>query len=152
VEVPELIEQEIVVEAPVERVWTIITEAEHIKAWFAYDGATIDLRPGGALVMRWKEHGTFIARIVTVEPPRRFAYRWTHQADQEPTDGNATLIEFTIQPEGTGTRLRVVESGFRELALPAAEQAQWAADNVEGWSGGFATLQSYLEELALALR
>jgi uncharacterized protein YndB with AHSA1/START domain len=147
-EVPEQIMHEIVVDAPVERVWAIITEAEHIREWFAFDGAEIDLRPGGALVMTWKEHGTYHACIEQIEPERLFSYRWAHLADQQPGDGNSTLVEFTLSPEGDATRLRVVESGFRDLDMPEAEQAAWAADNVQGWTGGFAALQEYAQRIA----
>ena len=52
------IEREVTIAAPIERVWSILTEAEHIGGWFADAGAEIDLRPGGALVMHWAEHGT----------------------------------------------------------------------------------------------
>lgn len=142
--VPEQIEQEVIIDAPLERVWAIITEAEHIRQWFAFDGAEIDLRPGGTLVMRWQEHGTFPARIEAVEPPRRFSYRWAHVSGDEPSEGNSTLVEFTLSPAGAGTRLRVVESGFRDLHLTEAEQAGWVADNVQGWAGGLAALQEYV--------
>ena len=47
---PDTIEREITIAAPVERVWTILTQAEHIGSWFADAGAEIDLRPGGAMV------------------------------------------------------------------------------------------------------
>ena len=146
--VPEQIEREIVIAAPVERVWAMLTEAEHIQQWFAFDGATIDLRPGGALVLRWKEHGTYHARIEQIDPPRLFSYRWARLADEQPGPDNSTLVEFTLTPEGNGARLRVVESGFNTLDLPEAEQAEWAAGNVEGWSGGFATLKEYAEQRA----
>lgn len=145
---PEQIEHEIIIDAPVARVWAIITEAEHIKQWFAFDGAEIDLRPGGELVMQWKEHGTYHARIVRIDPERLFSYRWARLAGQQPGDGNSTLVEFTLSPEGNGTRLRVVESGFRDLDLPEAEQAEWAADNTQGWSGGFEKLREYARSVA----
>jgi uncharacterized protein YndB with AHSA1/START domain len=93
--------------------------------------------------MQWKEHGTFHARIERVEPPGLFSYRWARLAVEQPGAGNSTLVEFTLTPEGSGVRLRVVESGFDSLDLPETEQAQWAADNIEGWSGGFATLREY---------
>ena len=43
------IERETTIAAPVERVWSLITEAEHLGKWFGDAGAEIDLRPGGAL-------------------------------------------------------------------------------------------------------
>lgn len=45
----------------------------------------------------------------------RFAYRWASEADAEPVPGHSTLVEFTLDREGDGTRLRVIESGFEEL-------------------------------------
>lgn len=146
--VPEQIEREIVIAAPVERIWAMLTEADLIQQWFAFDGATIDLRPGGALDMHWKEHGTYHAWIEQVEPPRLFSYRWARLADEQPGPGNSTLVEFTLTPDGTGTRLRVVESGFTTLDLPEDEQAEWAAGNVEGWNGGFTTLKEHAERQA----
>lgn len=148
--VPEQIEHEVFIDAPPERVWQLITEAEHIREWFAFDGATIDLRPGGELVMRWKEHGTFYSRIERVEPPRYFSYRGSIHPDQAPADGNTTLVEFTITPEGKGSRLQVVESGFRDLAKSGEERAEFVAWNIQGWRGGFTALQEYVERLAVS--
>src|SRR5690349_22705148 len=111
--VPEQIERETVIAAPVERVWALLTEAEHLGRWFADAGAEIDLRPGGAMALRFEGHGTVHGRVVEVEPPRRLAYRWGPLGDL--TAENSTLVEFTLKPEGDGTRLRVVESGFDAL-------------------------------------
>jgi uncharacterized protein YndB with AHSA1/START domain len=147
--VPHEIAHEVVVAAPVDRVWAIITEPEHIQAWFAFDGATIDLRPGGELVMTWKEHGTYHARIERIEPPHRFAWRWARLPGKQPRPGDSTLVEFTLTPEGERTRLRVVESGFRDLDLSEAEQAQWAADNIQGWQGGFDALKTHAVGVAV---
>ena len=146
--VPEQITHEVVIAAPVERVWAMLTVADHVRQWFAFDGASIDLRPGGEIVMRWKEHGTYYARVERVEPPRRFSYRGSHRPDEQPRDDNATLVEFTLEPRGGDTLLRVVESGFRDLDLTEAEQAELAAGNVQGWSGGFAALEEYARKLS----
>ena len=51
-------------------------------------------------------------------------------------------------PEGTGTRLRVVESGFRDLAISEEEQAEQAEGNVMGWNGAFTALQEYMQAMA----
>ena len=43
------IEQEIVIAAPIERVWAVLTEPAHVGRWFGQGGpAEIDLRPGGS--------------------------------------------------------------------------------------------------------
>jgi uncharacterized protein YndB with AHSA1/START domain len=127
------IERETRIAAPVERVWSLLTEAEHVGTWFCDAGAEIDLRPGGAMVLRWTEHGTTHARVVDVEPHRRFSYRWAAEAESEQIEGNSTLVEFTLEPTDEGTRLRVVESGFEELAVTDEQRRARVEDNTEGW-------------------
>jgi uncharacterized protein YndB with AHSA1/START domain len=146
--VPEQIEREVVIAAPPERVWAILTEPGHLEQWFTNAGADVDLRPGGAIRYRWKEHGEFHAVVEALEPPRRFAWRWALAADAAPVDGNSTQVEMTLTPEGAGTRLRVVERGFGDLDLPESDQAQHVKDNVEGWRGGLAAAKAYLEGTA----
>ena len=127
------IERETTIAAPVERVWSLLTDAEHVGTWFCDAGAEIDLRPGGAMVLRWTEHGTTHARVVDVEPHRRFSYRWAAEAESEQIEGNSTLVEFTLDRIGDGTRLRVVESGFEELAESDEQKRTRVEGNTEGW-------------------
>lgn len=131
--VPERIEREVMIAAPIERVWAAITRPEHVGAWFGDAGAEIDLRPGGAMTITWREHGTSHAIVERVEAPRVFAYRWAQPAHQAVREGNSTLVEFTLAPADGGTRLRVAESGFGALELSPDEQARYAAGNTEGW-------------------
>ncbi len=148
--VPTQITHEIFVAASREQVWSLLTEPEQIAKWFAFDGAEIDLRPGGILTMTWKEHGVYTAIIEVVEPLHTFAYRWARLPGEQPGPGNSTLVTFTIHPEADGVRLQVTESGFQDLDLPEAEQAAWAADNQQGWQGGFATLLTVVDVRELA--
>lgn len=148
--VPDNIERETLIDAPVERVWELITQAEHLGRWFGDAGAEIDLRPGGAMALRWTEHGTTRGRVVAVEPHTRFAYRWAPFKDpsgDEPGEGNWTLVEFTLQPEGDGTRLRVVESGFASLAASDAQRRQNLEGNTEGWELETGELRAYAEKV-----
>ena len=149
--VPDHIERETVINAPVERVWELITQAEHLGRWFGDAGAEIDLRPGGAIALRWSEHGTTRGRVVAVEPHTRFSYRWAPFKDpsgDEPGEGNSTLVEFTLQPEGDGTRLRVVESGFATLATSDAQRARNLERNTTGWRIETDELREYAEKVA----
>jgi uncharacterized protein YndB with AHSA1/START domain len=136
------IEQEILIAAPPEVVWELVTDPEHVGAWFG-DAAEIDLRPGGDAALTWEGHGTFLARLERVEPPRFFSFRWARPKDTPPAEGNSTLVEFSLSAEGDGTRLRVVESGFAALAVPEDEKAQRFADNTEGWNIELGHLRDY---------
>lgn len=149
--VPDQIERETVIAAPVERVWELITEPEHVGRWFGDAGAEIDLRPGGEMVIRWAEHGTTHARVVAVEPHTRFAYRWAPFKDpggQEPAEGNSTLVEFTLAPQGDGTVLRVVESGFASLATTDEQRLSNHAGNTGGWRIELGELADYAAQVA----
>jgi uncharacterized protein YndB with AHSA1/START domain len=150
--VPDQIERETFIEAPVERVWTLITEAEHVGRWFGDAGAEIELRPGGAMVLRWTEYGTSRGRVVAVDPHTRFSYRWAPFKDpggEEPVEGNSTLVEFTLAPEGDGTRLRVVESGFASLATSDERRAANVEGNTEGWRIELDELREYAGKVAV---
>jgi len=143
--VPTRITRDTHVDAPVERVWAVLTTAEHIAGWFG-DSASVDLRPGGAMALGWAAYGDFRALITKVDAPRAFAFRWAADADVEPGQGNSTLVEFTLAPEGDGTLLTVVESGFGLLARPAEAQAEHALENTKGWEQELAELKAYAED------
>jgi uncharacterized protein YndB with AHSA1/START domain len=140
------IEREVVIDAPLDRVWKLVTEAEHLGRWFGDAGAEVDLRPGGAMELRWAEHGSSHGRVEAVEPPRRFAFRWAPFKDPggaNPTDGNSTRVEFTLIEEGAATRLRVVESGFEALATSEEQRRANVDGNTEGWRIELGELQDY---------
>ena len=144
------IERETFIEAPVERVWEIVTEPEHVGRWFSDAGAEIDLRPGGPITMTWEEHGTVYGRVEAVEAPHRFAVRWAAQiGSQALDDGKSTLVEFTLAPEDEGTRLRVVESGFASLDMPEADRIAKVAGNTEGWQIELGHLVDYVASPAV---
>jgi uncharacterized protein YndB with AHSA1/START domain len=139
--VPDAITREVVIDAPPERVWAIVTEAEHLARWFS-DEAEIDLRPGGAMRLTWHRHGSYAARVETVEAPRTFAFRWLRR---EPGVAGSTLVVMTLTPEGAGTRLQVVESGFADLPWPDDERARHADENRVGWGVELDELRAYAE-------
>ena len=85
------------------------------------------------MVLRWTEHGTTHAQVVDVEPHRRFSYRWATEAESEQIEGNSTLVAFTLDRIDVGTRLRVVESGFEELAESDEQKRTRVEGNTEGW-------------------
>jgi uncharacterized protein YndB with AHSA1/START domain len=141
--VPNSIEREIQIDAPLERVWSMVTEPEHIGRWLS-DSAEIDLRPGGELMLRWDKLGTAPGTVERVEPPHVFAFRWvTPEPDRDASaqEGCFTLVEFVLRAEGDGTLLRVVESGFASVDGTERQNAELAARHEGGWG-------SFLDRLA----
>lgn len=149
--VADRIEQEIVIEAPPEVVWELVTDPEHVGVWFG-DAAEIDLRPGGDAALTWEAHGTVLARVERVEPPRFFAFRWARLKDTPPVEGNSTLVEFSLSAEGEGTRLRVVESGFETLVGSEDEKAKHVAENTRGWAAELSDLRDYAAKVGSQAR
>ena len=146
--VQDSIEREILIEAPIEVVWAVVTEPEHVARWFS-DAAEIDLRHGGDARLTWHENGgAYRARVERVEPPHTFAFRWVQRVGEEPKEGNSTLVEFSLQAEGEHTRLRVVESGFARLTGPEEEKAEHQSENVGGWARELEELRVYASEVA----
>jgi uncharacterized protein YndB with AHSA1/START domain len=149
--VPDRIEREILIDAPPEVVWSVITEPEHVGGWFS-DSAVIDLRPDGEAEFTWDGDGTAHARIERVEPSRLLSYRWMRWSREHPTgaalrEGNSTLVEFSLTAEGDGTRLRVVESGFQRLEGDEEGIATYADENREGWPKELDELREYVSTL-----
>jgi uncharacterized protein YndB with AHSA1/START domain len=147
----EEIEHEILVNARPEVVWEVLTEPEHL-AWLGGAQADVDLRPGGTMVLYWEGQGYFLAVIDTVEYPRRLALRWSLVPDCAPAPGSSTVVEFALSPTGTGTKLRVVESGFATLTGEQAERAASLAANRHTWTTGFTALAARAAKLATRTR
>ncbi|SHN45285.1 SRPBCC family protein [Cryptosporangium aurantiacum] len=142
------IQRETFVKAPVERVWAVITEPKHVGVWFGQGApAEVDLRPGGIMRLDHGEHGVYPTLIVAVDPPRYLAYRWAGGYPGEVADeANSTLVEFFLDAEEDGTRLRVTESGFAALTIPAERERSAGYDSHDrGWREVVDNLKEYAE-------
>ena len=138
---PDRIERTVELSARPERVWAALTTAEGLGAWFGEEAA-IDLRPGGAASMKWAGTYTVDMRVERVEEPTVFGFTW--QISGLPKDDpRRTYVEFTLEPAGTGTRLRVVETGFAQL--PDDVYRKEYDGHTEGWQSELGELAGYLD-------
>jgi uncharacterized protein YndB with AHSA1/START domain len=128
-----MIEQEILIEAPIEVVWRTVTEPDQMSQWFA-DRVELVVQPGAHGYMGFGDQGGPVV-VETVDPPTRFSFRWNHPGGEQPVAGNSMLVEFTLAPEGDArTRLRVTESGHELLAWPEAEKERYSDEHRGGWA------------------
>jgi len=138
---PDRIERTVEVAHPPAKVWAALTTAEGLGAWFGNEAA-IDLRPGGSAWMKWAEEGfTAEMRVERVEEPKVFGFTW-HIYGLPEDDPRRTYVEFTLEPVGAGTRLKVVESGFAQLPEDIYHKAY--DGNTEGWAKELGELAAYL--------
>ena len=148
VAIPAQIVQEILIEAPIEDVWRVVTEPDQITQWFSQE-AELDRRTDGAGRLRFESGQTYYLHVEAFDPPHRFAYRWLHERGAIARPENSMLVEFILHAEAGHTRLRVVESGFDSLARPVDEQADRAADNGRGWEIELGHLGDHARRIAV---
>jgi uncharacterized protein YndB with AHSA1/START domain len=146
------IERKITVRAPRERVWSVLTTAQHLSKWFEVEivGA---IAPGARVTMRSTNpscHGIeFYVIIDRMDAPHTFSWRW-HPGmpvpgvdyETEPT----TLVQFDLTEVAGGTEVKVTESGFDRISL--TRRAQVFADNDKGWEIMLVSLGNYADAAA----
>jgi uncharacterized protein YndB with AHSA1/START domain len=141
------IEREIDIDAPIDVVWAVITEPEHITNWFT-DMANVEVRPSGEGRFGWDRKETDGQHIVNLrverlEPPHFFSFRWGHPDGEEANETNATLVEFGLEDRGDSTRLRLVESGFEGIARSDEDKATFFGEHRSGWATIVERLRGY---------
>jgi uncharacterized protein YndB with AHSA1/START domain len=131
--------------APVEKVWSALTEPEHISRWFglaALDGSGVGARG----TLSWSDRGQVPLRVEAIDPPRMVAYRWSNddasgRLPREVDDEHSTVFTFTLEPTADGVELTVVETGFETTSDPGANLESHRA----GWDAELDELVALLE-------
>ncbi|HEV3477965.1 MAG TPA: SRPBCC domain-containing protein [Gaiellaceae bacterium] len=123
------------IEAPRERVFRALTDAEELARWFP-SSAESDARTGGNYVLRFEfEDGsrdhTYAGRYEEVMPPERVRYPWNGRFGD-------TTVEFTLRGSGSGTELFLRHSGW----TAEAEEARRLHE--EGWGFFLNNLERYV--------
>jgi len=95
---------------PPEKVWRALTDPALLSEWLL-PAIGFTLERGSAFALQappqpeWD--GVVHCRIVDLEPPPRLSYRWVvGEID--------TVVTFTLTSTPTGTRLLLIQSGFKE--------------------------------------
>lgn len=152
------IEQQVLLHAPLDRVWRAVSDAKAFGTWFgaAFDGPFVaGERVSGrivptavdaeiALAQKPYEGTRFDVWVERVEPMRRLAFRW----HPDPGDAGAgasaptTLVELVLEEAQGGVRLTIVESGFD--ALPPERRSDARASNAQGWAEQTRLVARYL--------
>lgn len=119
--------------APIEKVWTAVTEPEHISKWF---GQTVldGTGAGASGTITFPDYGSVPLRVEAMDAPRLVSYRWGNddaagKLSDSVDDDRSTVFTFTLEQVSDGTQLTVVETGFDRTSDPAANMASHA----EGW-------------------
>jgi uncharacterized protein YndB with AHSA1/START domain len=164
------IEKQVVLRAPVARVWRAISDAQEFGRWFGFalDGefapgrrmtgtflgtldeaalmahqASLDVVPSK---VKLPAPGATFFTVLRMEPERVFSFRWIPygiDAEADVENEPTTLVEITLTPVAEGTRVVVVESGFDRV--PAHRRARAFRMNEGGWTAQCENLRRHVE-------
>ena len=153
------IEKKVLLRAPLDRVWSAISDAAQFGRWFgvAFDGPFVaGARLTGSITPTQVDAevaksqqpyagAPFEIVVDRIEPMRLFSFRWHpfavdpgHDYSQDPT----TRVVFELQEAPGGTLLTITESGFDRI--PPARRAKAFAANDEGWTAQARVIEKYL--------
>jgi uncharacterized protein YndB with AHSA1/START domain len=142
------IHKQLLLRAPITRVWQAIADAQRFGEWF---GVRLDgtFEPGAHLSGRildpnWA-HVPFEITIERVEPERLLSFRWHPnpvQAEHDYSDEPTTLVVFELVGQADGTLLTVDESGFDGVLL--SRRAEAYRGNEDGWSQQMDAIARYV--------
>ena len=148
---PVAVTRSVHVAVPPDRVWPLLVDGDQLALWYAFGGADVDATPGGAVELRWEEHGAFRGRVVEVVPHELFSFRLAVQPDTDPGDGKATLVELALRPSGEGgTLLTVRQTGYPGLDPALGAAAALADQDRDGWEAGLGLLVGLVDTPAEA--
>jgi uncharacterized protein YndB with AHSA1/START domain len=94
---------------PPEKVWRALTDPVLLAEWLL-PVVGFELEPGAAFTFKTQPYpgwdGTVNCRFLEIEPSRKLSYTWG-------VPGMDTVVTFTLTPTASGTRLSLLQSGFR---------------------------------------
>ena len=97
-----------------EKVWRAITDPALLTEWLLpVVGLALELEPGAPFTLQapafpgWD--GSVKCRMLEIEPRKKLSYAWV--VGEMAID---TVVTFTLTPTASGTRLSLVQSGFKD--------------------------------------
>ncbi len=92
-----------------EKVWRALTDPPLLAEWLL-PVIGLKLQPGAAFTFKTQAYpdwdGTVNCRFLEIEPQRKLSYTWA-------VPFLDTVVTFTLTPTASGTRLSLVQSGFK---------------------------------------
>lgn len=146
------IEKTVDLAAPLSRVWRALTDHRQFGEWFRVhieSPFVVGETSRGHITYPGYEHLRWRAVVQKMEPERLFSFTWHPYAIDPAHDycgETPTLVEFTLERTATGTRLKVVESGFDKL--PSHRRDLAFRSNEGGWAIQMENITGYLRRAA----
>ena len=110
----------VLIQAPIDRVWSALTVSSDIAAWMQDDKVKIDLEPGGEYEFF---DGSTTGRVTRVEAPRSLEYTW-RQAEWPKTWADSR-VRWDLEAAGTATVVRLTHEGLPNQSERDSHDTGW---------------------------
>jgi uncharacterized protein YndB with AHSA1/START domain len=116
---------------PPEKIWRALTQPQLLEQWLMQN----DFEPvvGHHYNLR-ADWGVVDCQVLAVEPNKMLSCTWE-------SSGLKSVVTWTLTPTGTGTRVRMEQSGF------PPDQPQYYQGAKYGWQRFFAALEQLLARI-----
>ncbi len=131
---------ELEIDARPAEVWKAITEAEELVRWFPLE-AEVEPGENGHITYGWGEALRGTSRIRNWVPEEHLRTSWMAADDPEDQRASQLAVDWFLEGSGSGTRLRLVHSGFG----PGEEWDEEFDGTRRGWTYELLSLKHYLE-------
>jgi uncharacterized protein YndB with AHSA1/START domain len=159
--VSDRIEKEVLLKAPLARVWQALTNSKEFGIWFGvtFEGPFVAGSPvWGTVTMTQMDDEVakhqkpyegmrFQVFVERIEPQSAFSFRWNPSGADVNFDAARdpmTLVTFTLHQVADGVLLKVVESGFDQVS--AERRAKAFTENEQGWIMQMMLIRKYVEK------
>lgn len=131
-----------------EKVWQALTTAEFSRKYFFGNAVEVDLKIGGAYVVRPPDGSVHISgEVIECDPPRKLTITFNVNWPQLIEKLGPTLVTYEIEPAGDAVRLTMTEAHDRPLDDDILSGGR------SGWPAILSSLKSLLETgQALAIK
>jgi uncharacterized protein YndB with AHSA1/START domain len=123
-----------------EKVWQALTSAEFSRKYFFGNAVEVDLRVGGAFIVRTPDGALHISgEVIECVPPRRLAVTFNVNWPGLIEKLGPTLVTYEIEPAGNAVRLTLTEAHDRPIDDDILSGGR------QGWPAILSSLKSLLE-------
>lgn len=132
------IQQSVIIQTPIEKVWKQVSTSEGIAAWFMPN----DFKPElGHEFHLQSPFGPSPCKVIELDPPNRLSFTWD-------TDG--WVVSFILKDLGDRTEFTVVHGGWKDpdaVIGKANEKSSVIRDRMSGgWAGIVEKLRKIVEQ------
>jgi uncharacterized protein YndB with AHSA1/START domain len=123
-----------------EKVWEALTSAEFSRKYFFGNAVEVDLRVGGAYIVRTPDGALHISgEVMECDPPRKLTITFNVNWPELIEKLGPTLVTYEIEPAGDAVKLTLIQSHDRPLSDDILSGGR------QGWPAILSSLKSVLE-------